>query len=113
MRLLIGAAILLWPVLSTAQERLHMLVSCRNCGSVVALAADSIQRDLTKVPHNPLVHAKGNVVVRMRMSPSDPGSAYMLLRADAVMYNQDTGEMLPSGNVRIKFEPTEPTIARK
>jgi len=110
MKPLIAVALILSAAPVCPQERLHVQVSCRKCGSTVSLAADSIQRDLTKTPHNPTIQARGNVVVRMRMSPADPSSAYMLLHAEAVSYNQDTGEMVPSGNVRIRFESTEPTI---
>jgi hypothetical protein len=107
-------ALFLLPFAASAQDRVNLQVSCRNCGSVVGLAADSLERDLTGSRHSPVVHAKGNVVVRLRVSDAPDGTAsFMMLYADAVTYREDTGEIQPSGKVRITFHKSEPQLAAR
>jgi hypothetical protein len=78
------------------------------------IAADSLERDLTGSRHSPVVHAKGNVVVRLRVSDAPDGTAsFMMLYADAVTYREDTGEIQPSGKVRITFHKSEPQLAAR
>jgi hypothetical protein len=96
-----------------AEDRVNLRINCRNCGSVVGLAADSLERDLTGARHNPGVHAKGNVVVRLRVSDEHDGTpSFMMLYADAVTYREDTDELQPSGKVRITFHKSEPQLAQ-
>lgn len=76
----------------------------------VRVTASSILRDAgpTDNPHLPVVYLKGDVeiVKPSCAAPSGGKTCYtkMVLRADEAEYHPDTGEIKPSGNVRVTFE---------
>jgi hypothetical protein len=90
-------------------ERLHLTRSFPSSSSGrVELTASSIQRDLSSKETESIFQLRGNVEVRMiTCGPSsgehdmvcDKGS--MVLRADAVDYNEKTGEIQARGEVHI------------
>ncbi len=74
----------------------------------VELTASSIERDLSSKKSESIYQLKGNVEVRMvtcgrgshgNSMVCDQGS--MMLHADAVDYNEKTGEISARGNVRL------------
>jgi lipopolysaccharide assembly outer membrane protein LptD (OstA) len=64
------------------------------------LAAMSIDRDWTP----PVIHLKGNVRIELWSATPKVSPEVMVLRADEADYRQDTGEILPHGNVRVTLE---------
>src|SRR5580700_11327957 len=76
----------------------------------VHVTALSIQRDASTSsnPHLPAVYFKGNVEIRRESCVHTGGKTIcneaMVLRADEAAYQPDTGEITPSGNVRVTFE---------
>jgi hypothetical protein len=103
--LLIAAIALPWGICQENQpEPLHWTVDG------VRLTASSIQQDASPSgnPHLPVVYLKGNVeIVKPSCVATSSGrTCYteMVLRADEAEYHPDTGEIKPSGNVRITFE---------
>jgi hypothetical protein len=75
----------------------------------VELTASSIERDLSRNGSESILQLKGGVEVRMitcgRSTSRDNGvvcdKGSMILHADAVDYNEKTGEISARGNVRI------------
>jgi lipopolysaccharide assembly outer membrane protein LptD (OstA) len=75
----------------------------------VELTASSIERDLSSKERESILKLKGSVEVRMvtcgRNTSHDNGvicdKGSMMLHADAVDYNEKTGEISARGNVRI------------
>jgi len=75
----------------------------------VELTASSIERDLSSKESESILQLKGNVEVRMitcgRSKSHDNGfvcdEGSMMLHADAVDYNEKTGEISARGNVRL------------
>ena len=89
-------------------ERLHFRISCTGCRSAVSITADSMQRDISRTPYNPVIQMKGNVEIRMMANGwSADTPRYMILRADEADYNEDTGQIDPRGNVRVQFESSK------
>jgi len=75
-------------------ELKHLMIATPN-GPNVGFAASSIER------HQPdlnVLELTGNVEIR---------SKDMILQADRATYDQNTGEIKPSGNVRVKLEPQQ------
>jgi hypothetical protein len=76
----------------------------------VSVTALSIQRDASPSgnPHLPAVYLRGNVEIKKPLCVRTGGETVcneeMVLRADEAKYNPDTGEITPSGNVRVTFE---------
>src|SRR5580658_9377198 len=76
----------------------------------VHVTALSIQRDASASnnPHLPAVYFKGNVEIRREFCVPAGGKTVcnegMVLRADEAEYRPDTGEITPTGNVRVTFE---------
>ena len=64
-------------------------------GLNVGFAANSIERHQ---PDRNILELAGNVEIRSRD---------MILQADRATYDQNTGEIKPTGNVRLKLEPQE------
>ena|SRR5262245_9534267 len=72
----------------------HLMIATPH-GPNVDFAASSIER------HQPdlnVLELTGNVEIR---------SQNMILQADRATYDQNTGEIKPSGNVRLKLEPQQ------
>ena len=84
----------------------------------VVLTASSAQRDVSESGAT-ILHLSGNVEVRVitcgpgqdRSDACDVGS--MVLHADAVDYNEKTGEIHPSGNVQVTPYPNGPSRSPK
>jgi hypothetical protein len=72
----------------------------------VRITASSIHQDASPSdnPHLPVVYLKGNVEIVKPSCVRTPCYTKMVLRADEAEYHPDTGEINPSGNVRITFE---------
>jgi lipopolysaccharide assembly outer membrane protein LptD (OstA) len=103
--LLIAAFALPWAMgQENKPEPLHWMIDR------VSVTALSIQRDASTSynPHLPVVYLKGNVeILKPFCVPTGSGSVckeQMVVRADEVEYHPDTGEIKPSGNVRVTFE---------
>jgi len=64
-------------------------------GLNVGFAAYAIER---RQPDGNVLELSGNVEIRSRD---------MILQADRATYDRNTGEIKPSGNVRLKLEPQE------
>jgi hypothetical protein len=101
---------------ATGQEtRLHLtrFFPDSNPGRVV-LSAFSAQRDVS-ADGATILHLSGNVEVRViacgpgqdRSDACSVGS--MVMHADAVDYNEKTGEIQPSGNVHVEPFPYHPS----
>jgi hypothetical protein len=80
----------------------------------VRMTALSIQRDASSSenPHLPVVYLKGNVeITRAFCVPTSSGAtckeSLAVVRADEAEYHPDTGEIKPSGNVRVTFEASK------
>jgi hypothetical protein len=76
-------------------------------GGHVELAASEVQRDLSNKASESIIQLKGDVEIKMITCASTGrderkvcGGA-MVLRADAVEFNEKTGEIAASGHVRI------------
>jgi hypothetical protein len=84
----------------------------------VVLTASSAQRDVSASGAT-ILHLSGNVEVRVitcgpgqdRSDACNVGS--MVLHADAVDYNEKTGEIQPSGNVHVAPYPNGPSKRAK
>jgi hypothetical protein len=105
---------------ATAQEtRLHLtrFFPDSSPGRVI-LTASSAQRDVSASGAT-ILHLTGNVEARVitcrpgqdRSDARDVGS--MVLHADAVDYNEKTGEIQPRGNVQVTPYPTGPSKTSK
>lgn len=75
-------------------------------GSRVVLSASTIQRDLTNKSSEPILHLRGNVELKMITCARSPQGAVacdgaMVLHADSVDYNEQTGSIDAQGNVHI------------
>jgi hypothetical protein len=66
---------------------------------LVRAEAREIQRDWAP----PVVHLRGDAKVRIYTATKDPRRV-MVLRADEVDINQNTGEISPRGNVKLTVE---------
>ena len=93
-------------------ERLHITrpFPPGNAGAVgrVEITASSIERDLSSRETETIYRLRGNVEVRMvtcgqtsRRNELECGRGSMVLHADAVDYNEKTGEIQPHGEVHI------------
>jgi lipopolysaccharide assembly outer membrane protein LptD (OstA) len=85
----------------------------------VELTASSIQRDLSSRRSESILQLQGNVEVRMiTCGPTDHDShlvcdkGSMVLRADRVDYNENTGEIHARGDVRIAPYRTRSTAVK-
>lgn len=84
----------------------------------IVLTASSAQRDVSASGAT-ILHLSGNVEVRVitcgpgqdRSDACDVGS--VVLHADAVDYNEKTGEIQPSGNVQVTPYPNHPSKGPK
>jgi hypothetical protein len=96
----------------TDSPRLYFLMSPTESSGVVVLVASSAQRDLSSLldlssaDTRTVLQLRGNVEVTM-CSPEGHGDSHgcdrgsVVLHADAVDYNEKTGEMDVRGNVHI------------
>ena len=80
----------------------------------VRLTALSIQRDASRSdnPDLPVVYLKGSVeITKSFCVPTGRGApckeSLAVVRADEAEYQPDTGEIKPSGNVRVTFEASK------
>jgi len=89
-------------------ERLHITRPFPDAPGRVELTASSIERELSNKESESIFQLKGKVEVRMvtcgrgsrgNCMVCDQGS--MMLHADAVDYNEKTGEISARGNVRL------------
>ena len=97
-------------------QRLHVIASKPGLGAL--LAADSIERDAPSLKWTPsVIHMRGNVEIRKPVTLSLPkieqeaqdigtpaGRVYLVVRADEADYDEQTGEIVPRGNVHISFQ---------
>jgi hypothetical protein len=76
-------------------------------GGRVELAASQVQRDLSSKASESIIQLKGNVEIKMITCVSSGRheeklcEGAMVLRADAVEFNEKTGAIAASGHVRI------------
>jgi hypothetical protein len=77
-------------------------------GGRVELAASEVQRDLSNKASESIMQLKGNVEIKMiTCTPTAPHQGKvvcegaMVLHADAVQFNEKTGDIAASGHVRI------------
>ncbi len=76
-------------------------------GGRVELAASEVQRDISNKASESIIQLKGNVEIKMiTCAPTGRREGVvcegaMVLRADAVEFNEKTGEIAASGHVRI------------
>jgi lipopolysaccharide assembly outer membrane protein LptD (OstA) len=75
-------------------------------GGRIELAASEVQRDLSNKASESIIQLKGNVELKMITCTSTRREGQvcegaMVLRADAVEFNEKTGEIAASGHVRI------------
>jgi hypothetical protein len=76
----------------------------------VSISASTIQRDISQATYTPVIQLKGNVeIIKLLCVPAGQGGALvceeaMVLHADEAEYREDTGEIKPSGNVRVSFQ---------
>jgi lipopolysaccharide assembly outer membrane protein LptD (OstA) len=103
--LLLAAIAMPWAVgQENRPEPLHWMLDG------VHVTASTIQRDASASnnPHLPAVYFKGNVEIRRHFCVPAGGKTVckeeMVLRADEAEYQPDTGEITPTGNVRVTFE---------
>lgn len=101
--LLIAAITLPWAIAQENKPRpLHWFVE------EVGITAASIHQDASAAdnPHLPVMYLKGDVEIIKPSCRNASTSCYtkMVLRADEAEYHPDTGEIKPSGNVRVTFE---------
>jgi len=89
-------------------ERLYLTRSIpEGGGGRVELAASEVQRDLSSKASESILQLKGNVELKMiTCTPTGRGErkaceGAMVLRADAVEFNEKTGEIAASGHVHI------------
>ena len=68
-------------------------------GEPILMSALNIDRTWS----DSVTHLKGNVRVEVRETLK-AGNRYLLVRADEATYNPGSGEIIPSGNVRITQE---------
>jgi hypothetical protein len=107
--LLIAAFALPWAIgQENKPEPLHWMLDG------VRLTALNIQRDASRSdnPHLPVVYLKGNVeITKSFCVPAGGGTAckerMAVVRADEAEYHPDSGEIKPSGNVRVTFEESK------
>jgi lipopolysaccharide assembly outer membrane protein LptD (OstA) len=103
--LLLAAISLPWAIgQENKPEPLHLIIDR------IHMTASSIQRDgsVSNNPELPAVYLRGNVEIRKEFCVPTGGKTVcneeMVLRADEAEYHPDTGEITPSGNVRVAFE---------
>jgi hypothetical protein len=88
-------------------ERLHIARTFPDDIGGVELTASSAQRDLSSKQGESILQLRGNVEVRMfTCGPTDRGNVVcdkgsMVLHANAVDYNEKTGDIHVRGDVRI------------
>ena len=89
-------------------ERLYLTRSIpESSGGRVELAASEVQRDLSSKASESIIQLKGHVEIKMiTCTPTARREAKvcegaMVLRADAVEFNEKTGEIAASGHVHI------------
>ena len=68
-------------------------------GEPIRMSALNIDRTWS----DSVTHLKGNVRVEIRETLK-AGNRYVMIRADEASYNPSSGELIPSGNVRITQE---------
>ena len=91
--------------------------STRTASFHMGVTADTMLREDPPAPHaSPyaaLIHLKGNVEIKtccVELPPGTKGSKkivtrqYMIMHADEADFREDTGEIEPRGNVRVRFE---------
>jgi len=81
------------------QDMKHLLTTMPEGKGRIELIALNIDRSWTP----PVVHLKGNVRIEIRTSPKNAREV-TILHADEAEYHEDTGEILPRGNVRVTIE---------
>ena len=95
----------------TPDRRLHIIAT--GLGRGANLIADSIERDAPTLKWTPsVIHLKGDVEIRRSIALALPKSEeqsqrdmYLIVRADEADYHEDTGEIVPRGNVHVAFQP--------
>jgi lipopolysaccharide assembly outer membrane protein LptD (OstA) len=91
---------------SQENELKHVQIAPPDGGPGFSMQARSVERDVSKAAHNPLVELKGDVEIRTALCGHEvPARKMMVLHADEATYHEDTGEIETRGNVHIKFEP--------
>jgi hypothetical protein len=86
----------------------HLAVATPTSLQPVWVTAREIVREL---PYNYVDHLSGDVEIKMPVCiVTGPGtthscSGYMVLRADRADFHEDSGQIEPSGNVRVTREP--------
>jgi len=84
----------------SASEDIKQIPTTLPNGSPVRFAALNISRNWTES----VVHLRGDVRVEIWISPKPATHQVMVLRADTVEYNEETGEIKPYGHVRVTVE---------
>ncbi len=79
----------------SGSEIKHVSTTLPRSHQPIHMSAMSIERDWS----TSVTHLKGNVLVYIRGDNN-----YIVIRAEEASYNPNTGELIPSGNVRITQE---------
>jgi lipopolysaccharide assembly outer membrane protein LptD (OstA) len=102
------AALALAALPLAAQEMKHLAVPTETSVRSVDVSAREVTRDL---PHNSIIHLKGDVEIRTPVCTRNGTNNEMrcdgsvVLRADEADFHEDSGQIDARGNVTVTREP--------